>query len=497
VTTNSRTSAAGAGWEACSGCGSWKADVPPDAKPLSWLRPSTLWRARNDIIARRFHDPVDVARMRWVALARDRARRTGADEDFVVRRADGDAVSFLVAGDTGEGDDSQYAVVPGLLSRADGADFMVLCSDLTYPTGDTGDFEDRFYLPYAKLDLPLFGIPGNHDWYDGLHGFMYHLCGIEEPDQRLDFGSGVRRRLAQRVWRKPPAVEEDVLAQMKTHRAGVLQLLDPPQPAPYIAIDAGPLRLVTIDTGIQGQIDAEQAAWLRRVSYGDPRPKILLTGKPIYVDNEHHPGPVDGEAGTVDDVIADARANYVAAIGGDIHNYQRYPVRLPDGRTLQYVVSGGGGAFMHATHQIPKVDLPGVSEAEFRCYPLRGDSLARYSQLYDAKLHTGGRLRLSPRQASAYIGGLLGLTPTRPGPPATLSPRVQRAGKFIQPLPATRGFHKFVSEAFDWNDPPMFKSFLRLDATREAVRVRCFGVTGCLESEHDPPVEDEFTIPLG
>jgi hypothetical protein len=42
----------------------------------------------------------------------------------------------------------------------------------------------------------------------------------------------------------------------------------------------------------------------------------------------------------------------------------------------------------------------------------------------------------------------------------------------------------------------MFKSFLRLDATPDAVRVRCFGVSGCRETEHDPPVEDEFTIPL-
>jgi hypothetical protein len=171
-------------------------------------------------------------------------------------------------------------------------------------------------------------------------------------------------------------------------------------------------------------------------------------------------------------------------------------VRLPDGRLLQYVVSGGGGAFMHATHQIEKVDLPGVTEAEFRCYPLRGDSLARYSQLYDSKLHARGRLRLSPAEASAYLAELMEMQPTRPGPRPKLSRRARRAGKLIQPLPATRGFHKFVSEAFDWNDPPMFKSFLRLDATESELRVRCFGVSGCLETEHDPPVEDEFTIPL-
>jgi hypothetical protein len=497
VTGNSRTSAAAAGWEECSGCGSWKANVPPDAKPLSWLRPTTLWRARNDIVARAFHDPVDESRMRWVQLARERARATGADEDFVVRRGTGDTVSFLVAGDTGEGDDSQYAVVPGLVGQADGVDFTVLCSDLTYPTGDIGDFEDRFYLPYTKLLTPLFGLPGNHDWYDGLHGFMHHICGLEDPDQKLHFGGGIKPRLARLLWRPAPVCTPEVLEAMKRHRSASTQVLDPAQPAPYTAIDAGPLRLVLIDTGICGQIDAEQAAWLRRVSYGDPRPKILLTGKPIYADSRHHPGPIAGETGTVDDVVTDARANYVAAIGGDIHNYQRYPVRLPDGRRLQYVVSGGGGAFMHATHQIAKVELPGVTEADFRCYPLRGDSLARYSQLYDAKLHTRGRLRLTGPEASAYLAELLQLEATRPGSPVKLSARARRAGKLIQPLPATRGFHKFVSEAFDWNDPPMFKSFLRLDATREAVRVRCFGVTGCLESEHDPPVEDEFTIPLG
>src|SRR4029078_9918595 len=98
-----------------------------------------------------------------------------------------------------------------------------------------------------------------------------------------------------------------------------------------------------------------QGAWLRRVSHETGRPKVLLTGKPLYVNNERHACAIAG-GGTVDDVVRDAGANYVAAIGGDIHNYQRYAVTLPDGRLVQYVVSGGGGAFMHHTHQIPEVD---------------------------------------------------------------------------------------------------------------------------------------------
>jgi len=50
---------------------------------------------------------------------------------------------------------------------------------------------------------------------------------------------------------------------------------------------------VAIDTGITNSLDRDQGDWLRRVS-ADPRPKILLTGKPIYVDGEHHPGQIEG-----------------------------------------------------------------------------------------------------------------------------------------------------------------------------------------------------------
>ena len=136
-----------------------------------------------------------------------------------------------------------------------------------------------------------------------------------------------------------------------------------------------------IDTGIMGDIDREQGEWLRRVSKDSPRPKILLTGKPIYVDGQHHPGPIEG-GGTVDEIVTAPEHNYLAAIGGDIHNYQRYPVKLPDGRTLLYLVNGGGAPSC-TRHTIPNIDssgLKGVTEAEFRCYPLRGDSLSRFSQ---------------------------------------------------------------------------------------------------------------------
>jgi hypothetical protein len=269
------------------------------------------------------------------------------------------------------------------------------------------------------------------------------------------------------------------------------------QPGPYLAIDAGPLRLVGIDTGIRGEIDSDQAAWLRRVSRESPRPKILLTGKPIYVDGAHRPGRIEGEDGTVDDIVRDPAHNYIAVIGGDIHNYQRYPVTVPDGRVIQYIVSGGGGAFMHATHKIPLVGLPGVDEADFRCYPRRGDSLSFYSKAYDRRLALGlGLLRIPPDEAAALMGMRLGIAPSRPADrEVRIRRRARAAARVVFPLPghAHGPWHAVFSEFFDTNDPPMFKSFLRIDASREQVRIRCLAATGCLEHELRPPVEDAIT----
>ena len=399
--------------------------------------------------------------------------------------------SFLLLGDPGEGDNSQYAVVPPLIASSEGTDFTVICSDVIYPSGELGDYETKFFRPYRDLECPIYAVPGNHDWYDGLHGFMSHLCGIDVPEAPLKVGPGLRGWLARKLWRRTMRPDDALIAKMREDRSRPAQLCDPAQPGPYWAIDAGPVRIVGIDTGIVGSLDREQAEWLERVSLGSDRPKILITGKPLIVNGKRVAGK--GSA-TVAALVADPRANYVLAIGGDTHNYQRYPVTA-GGRTIHYVVSGGGGAYTHATHQIDRVDLEGVTEDDFKCYPLRSDSLARFSQLYDARLAGGrGRLTLSSAEAAAYLSKLLKLQPTREQPPITLSRRARIAAKLLQPAPSKHGFHRFASEFFDWNDPPFFKQFLRIDVEQDSLTVRCFGVTGCRNAGDAPPVEDEFTV---
>jgi Calcineurin-like phosphoesterase len=492
---SSRESEEGAGWRSCAGPGTWKQDVPAGTKSLSWLRPSILWQSRNDIIAKFISDPTAAARARWVTLARQRAQQTGAHPDFVISRSAGDTVSMLVIGDTGEGDNSQYAVASPLVDMAKNADFTVICSDVIYPTGDLDDYGRKFHHPYRNLELPIYAVPGNHDWYDGLHGFMHYFCELDDAGYLPQFGRGLAARLAGPLWRRSPQPNPATPGAVADERRPP----DPPQPAPYFAIDAGPVRFVGIDTGITGDIDEDQYHWLQRVSLDAPeRPKILLTGKPIYVDGEHHPGRVTGRTETVDGVVTDPRANYVMAIGGDIHNYQRYPVPVAGGRTIQYVVSGGGGAYMHATHRIPSVNVNGVDESTFRCYPLRRDSLARFSQVIDQKLFGGsGTVAIDAPAAGRYYEQR-GVATARSGRPVadrlSLGERIK--AEVVQRIPAGRFFHRIGSEVFDFDDPPFFKQFLRIDANNRKITVSCFGVTGCAGTEHTPPIEDQFAIIL-
>ncbi|MEU1039412.1 metallophosphoesterase family protein [Streptomyces sp. NPDC005551] len=495
---SSRDTAGGAGWGA-SEPGDYKRLMPQRVEKLSWLDPRTLWPARNGVLASWFGDPTGRTRSRW---ARQRAA-AGAPADRVIRRDVPDRFSFMVIGDTGEGDDSQYAVVPGFLKVGQDTSFAVLASDVVYPVGSADEYGTKFFRPYQDYQAPVYAIPGNHDWYEDLQGFMRVFCDAPplapQPASRRPASAWLRSLL----WHRPRPVDEQRLAAARALRSAPAQ--QAVQPGPYWAIDAGPVRIVGIDTGLLGTVDAEQGRWLREVSAGDV-PKILITGSPLYVDGEHHPCAIEG-GGTVDDIVRDPRHHYVAAIGGDIHNYQRYPVRV-DGRTVQYVVAGGGGAFMHATHTIPRVSVAGVTEDDFRCYPLRGDSLAFYSRLYGRRLRMRRFFTLGEAEATAVIAERLGIRPTRtPGTPVRITRRARLVAGLLgagrRPgrhagfrLPVRKTYTQLFSPGSATYSPPFFKCFLRLDVGPDAVRLRCFSATGNRAQELEPPVEDEVIIPL-
>ena len=494
---SSRDSLAGAGWR-CERRGTYLDLAPRDRPDFSWISPSTLWRSRNDFVAEYVDDPVPEIRRAW--LDRLVGSAPGEPQDPVLRRhAELESFKFVFFGDPGEGDASQYALVPLLVAHERDEQFAFISSDVIYPAGGVNEYLEKFYRPYQNLPFPIYAVPGNHDWYDGLHGFAVHFCGAApyRKPPRPRGGSGPRAKLRNILWRDPEEVDPAVLERCRELRPEPGQRSE--QPAPYFVLEAGPVDLVGIDNGIRGTVDREQGEWLRRVSRRSPKPKVLVLGKPIYADGEYHPREIEG-GGTVDKIVRDPANNYVATVVGDKHNYQRYGVDVGGGRVIQHIVSGGGGAFTHATHKIPRVDLPGVSEEDFRCYPRRGDSLSYYSKLYDRSLGLGrGLLYVPPDEAAAIMARRLGIEATREGDRTVrVSERSRRAAARVFPLPGqARGpLHRIFEELFDRNDPPLFKNYLRVEVSSRSLAVSCVGVTGCLDHEQDPPVEDRVEIPL-
>ncbi|MDQ4116596.1 MAG: metallophosphoesterase [Actinomycetota bacterium] len=479
-------------------------ELVPSRRRLNWLSPVPLWISRNDRVAGWLGDPTDATRTAWLQRMREHADpRRDLDTRVVDRFADRDRISVALLGDPGEGDASQYVVVP-VLERVAGdgrTDLAVVVSDVIYPAGGVDTYADHHHRAYSTYPGPIYGVPGNHDWYDDLLGFMAVFCGQPPdpgPPRVAGPGPAWRRALRRLVWRRAPKSTQDRVDAIRTrYRPSPDQQAT--QPGPYCAIDAGPVRLVLIDTGLHGGIDAVQADWLRTVSYSDDRPKILLTGKPLLTYAAYQPCPVrdprpDGPR-SVDEIVTDPAARYLAVIGGDDHNYQRYPVDMGDGRTLLYLVAGGSGAYMAATHTIPNLDTVAdvaVPEDGFRCYPLRGDSLAYYSHRYDRILGLGrGLFTLTPAEATALAARRHEMTAPR-GAAARVSPFKKRIAELIYRLP-TRGSapgHNLMSVLFDGDTPPLFKSFLRLDATADEVVLSAWSATGNREHELRPAVED-------
>ena len=358
---------------------------------FSWISIRMVLLSVNDTIAKQLDSTiVNRRRMRWVARQRDR----GIDVEAPVRLAQ-DRV--LVVGDPGEMDASQYVLLRDLF--ATDYEVLLLMSDVVYPAGDINAWGDAVYRPYFALprwrweeavadwdekvgggiDAPLppkwhvFAVPGNHDWYDGLTGFMWHSCGASILP-RVKYSSEnttTRQRLSRALWRSPGHPNSPYIHPLRREVARRWSEGDggpephtrpgpiPYQPGPYYSIDLtgrpGPadedgeraalVRLVCVDNGIDGSIDVEQADWLERQLREEGLPKVVVLGKPLVVDNKVAAIPIEGgrwldplreedpgegaaaHGDRIDarDIIKGGRM-VVATMAGDIHNAQRFVI---------------------------------------------------------------------------------------------------------------------------------------------------------------------------
>ncbi|MGH7347507.1 MAG: metallophosphoesterase, partial [Candidatus Rokuibacteriota bacterium] len=200
--------------------------------------------------------------------------------------------AFLVIGDPGEGDASQHILRDQIIraGAGDAVRFMVISSDVIYPTGSMKNYEANFWLPFKGFEKPVYAIPGNHDWYDALEGFAATFFVPEaaraamrarvESDNRLT--STTDRRIAWLVGEAARLRREYGVPTGFQH-------------APYFQIHNERFALLAVDTGVLRRVDPDQLAWLR-AGLAQSRGKftMVILGHPLYAGGQYQAG--DDEA---------------------------------------------------------------------------------------------------------------------------------------------------------------------------------------------------------
>ncbi|WP_166300259.1 metallophosphoesterase [Bradyrhizobium sp. 2S1] len=252
--------------------------------------------------------------------------------------------SFIVIGDPGEGDASQYALIERYLEigRRDDVKFLIIASDVIYPAGAMADYEKNFHLPFKGFKKPIYAIPGNHDWFDALEGFNANFLEPQaaraalaaRADTDLNLTSTGTNRIDRLVDR----------AQRLRELYGIQNGL---QRGPFFEIQTADFALIAIDTGILRTIDDRQRAWLTdALARARGKFTMVIPGHPKYA------GGTDTSTG--DDAFSALFATLENAgvdvvMAGDTHAFEFY-VQNKDvaggARPIYHFVNGGGGAYL-------------------------------------------------------------------------------------------------------------------------------------------------------
>ena len=299
-------------------------------KAVQWFSPPTLARAAAKVVlSAAFGDYLDKREMEHTLETGVLSTGVGADDvwiDFIADTADGFDQTYSVAWCA-----SQPNIAPiGLEGTLPRAQLVVLGGDEVYPYATPKEYEDRFAgpylaaLPWSEPDLSrpkeqqhprMLAIPGNHDWYDGLTGFM--------------------RLFAQPGWIGGRRLE---------------------QTRSYFAVDLpGPFWLWGIDIQSDAYVDVAQIEYFKAAAakMGDNDALILCTAKPSWTEVADSKDAYRNLA-FVERTLVRPGVRTILMLSGDSHHYARYQARddtAAHGPRMK-VTAGGGGAFLSTTQKL-------------------------------------------------------------------------------------------------------------------------------------------------
>ena len=245
--------------------------------------------------------------------------------------------------DTGDGWNSTYAMARLLAEDAlqigtdtlPRADVVIMGGDQVYPTASRLDYYNRMQMPYdtAAKDKwsddkqpDVYAIPGNHDWYDGLSSFMgifaSRRAAVGKPDAKGRIIGGRATR----------------------------------QTRSYFALKLpGNIWLWGTDLQLSGYTDQPQIAFFDYVAktwMSKGSSVILCVAEPCWanVDASERFSAAEQRFRTfsyMENRAALAGHTVRLILSGDSHHYARHI----EGER-HYITAGGGGAFLHPTHQL-------------------------------------------------------------------------------------------------------------------------------------------------
>ncbi|KAJ4840817.1 hypothetical protein Tsubulata_031615 [Turnera subulata] len=294
--------------------------------------------------------------MRMMQAAMNKAQHAAQEgELFFDHFSEKEDLWFDFMADTGDGGNSSYTVArllaqPSLrvangdsVLSLDRGNLLLIGGDLAYPNPSAFTYERRLFCPFEyalqpppwykpdhiavhKPELPsgvndikqydgpqCFVIPGNHDWFDGLHTFMRYIC-------------------------------------HKSWLGGWLM----PQKKSYFALQL-PQRwwVFGLDLALHNDIDVYQFKFfceLIKEKVGENDSVIIVTHEPNWLLDWYW-SDVSGK--NVSHLICDyLKGRCKLRVAGDLHQYMRHSYVQSDGPVYvqHLIVNGCGGAFLHPTH---------------------------------------------------------------------------------------------------------------------------------------------------
>jgi hypothetical protein len=250
-----------------------------------------------------------------------------------------DEVWIDYTADTGDGFPATMTVASHLARRSLGlridgveqelprGDILVLGGDEVYPGASAKDYENRLEgpfraaLPWTVGEHPvLYAVPGNHDWYDGLTGFL--------------------RLFTQHRW----------VGGWTTR-----------QSRSYFAVEL-PHNwwLWGVDIQLDMYVDEPQLEFFGEVAAkASPGAKLILTTPvPTWTELERDPNAYHNLAFIERTLLRPNGIDLRLTLAGDLHHYTRYTLEgsVGDDGPLagprHKITAGGGGAFLHPTHDL-------------------------------------------------------------------------------------------------------------------------------------------------